>query len=473
MNEHRVDVAVIGAGTSGLVAVREIRKVTDRFLLVQDGPYGTTCARVGCMPSKALLQIAHDYHRRLFFERQGIRGAAALSVDTAAVMRRVRELRDRFAEAMIQKTQRFGPRLIRGRARFLEPSVLNVDGRIVRARRIIVATGSRPILPAAWGKLGDRVCTSDSFFERETLPTSMAVIGLGVIGLELGQAMARLGVEVLGVARSHHLGGISDPAVLDAAAGVIERDMTLWRGEPAEIAETDGGITVTAGSKRKTVDAVLVAVGRRPNLDDMGMENLNTPMRDDGVPVHDPGTLQVGKLPVFIAGDANAARPILHEAWDDGRVAGYNAVADTPACFKRRTPLHIVFSDPNIAMTGRRYAELDPGAAAVSEERFEDQSRAIIRNENVGVLRLYARSRGGRLLGAEMIAPAGEHLGHLLAWCIQRKLTVHDLLRMPVYHPVIEEGLRAALERLGRKLESPAEQPDLAFCDETPMSGLT
>ncbi len=450
MREHTVDVAVIGAGTAGLVALSEIRKVTDRFLLVQDGPYGTTCARVGCMPSKAFIQIAHDYHRRAFFEQQGIRGAAQLSLDRPAVMRRVRELRDRFAGEMVRKTDRFGDRFVKGRARFLEPSVLDVDGRIVRAKRVVIATGSRPVLPEAWRRFGERIWTSDNFFELESLPASVAVIGLGVVGLELGQAMARLGVDVVGVARSRHLAGLSDPVVVETAAENIGREMTLWRGAAAELSEEAGRLVVAAGRQRKPVDAVLVAVGRRPNIDAMGLENLGTPLRDDGVPVYDAGTLQVGQLPVFIAGDANTARPILHEAWDDGRLAGYNAVAERPECFKRRTPLHIVFTDPNIAMAGQRHGELEPGSFVVSDERFEKQARALIRNENAGVLRLYAGLESGRLLGAEMVAPAGEHLAHLLAWCIQQQLTVRDLLAMPFYHPVIEEGVRAALERLAR-----------------------
>ena len=472
MKEHHVDVAIIGAGTAGLVAIREIQKVTKNFVLIQDGPYGTTCARVGCMPSKAFIQIAHDYHRRAFFAQQGIRGAESLSLDIPAALRRVRELRDRFAGGMVKKTDRFGDKLIKGRARFLEPNVLDVDGRIIRAKSVIIATGSRPIVPDAWQKFGDRIWTSDTFFELETLPSSVAVIGLGVIGLELGQAMARLGIDVVGIARSQHLGGISDPEVLASAGEALSREMTLWRGYPADITEAGGPLTVTAGPHSNNIDAVLVATGRRPNVDDMGLDTLGLPLQENGVPEYDPETLQIGELPVFIAGDVNTARPILHEAWDDGRIAGYNAVRDKPACFVRRTPLHVVFSDPNIVMAGKMYRDLPEDGFVTSEIRFDDQGRALILNENVGILRLYARPDTGELLGAEMFAPAGEHLGHLLAWSIQQRLTVHDLLKMPFYHPVIEEGLRTALEDLARKLHDQSDAPELAFCDETSMSSL-
>lgn len=472
MQELNVDVAILGAGTAGLVSIRQIRKVTENFVLIQDGPYGTTCARVGCMPSKALIQIAHDYHRRTIFDRSGIRGGDQLSVDIPAALSRVRELRDRFAGGMMRKTEAFGDKFLQGRARFLEPTVLDVDGQIVRAKSVIIATGSRPAVPEAWHTFGDRIWTSDTFFELETLPKRVAVIGLGVIGLELGQAMARLGVDVIGVARSMHLGGLKDPEVLDVAATELGKEMTLWRGAPPDLQAEGEAIRITAGEHSAQVDAVLVATGRRPNVDDMGLETLGVALDERGVPVYDPGTLQVGNLPVYIAGDVNAARPILHEAWDDGSIAGYNAVRNQPACFKRRTPLQVTFSDPNIVAAGAPYDSLAEGAFVTGSEPFEDQARAVIRGDNIGVLRLYARPDTGELLGTEMFAPAAEHLGHLLAWCIQQRLTVHEMLKMPFYHPVIEEGLRAALEQVERNLPHAQGQPDLAFCDETAADGL-
>ncbi len=472
MQELNVDVAILGAGTAGLVSLRQIRKVTENFVLIQDGPYGTTCARVGCMPSKALIQIAHDYHRRSLFDQSGIRGSDQLSVDIPAALRRVRELRDRFAGGMMRKTEAFGKRFIQGRARFLEPNVLDVDGQIVRAKSVIIATGSRPAVPTDWQTLGDRIWTSDTFFEMETLAPRVAVIGLGVIGLELGQAMARLGVEVIGVARSMHMGGLKDPEVLDAAATAMGKEMTLWRGATPSVQAEGTAIRITAGERSALVDAVLVATGRHPNVDDMGLETLGVALDERGVPLYDPGTLQVGDLPVFLAGDVNTARPILHEAWDDGSIAGYNAVRPEPTCFKRRTPLQITFSDPNIVAAGAPFDSLSDGAFVTGSERFEDQARAVIRGDNVGILKLYARPDTGELLGSEMFAPAAEHLGHLLAWSIQQRLTVHDMLKMPFYHPVIEEGLRAALEQVERNLPHTQRQPDLAFCDETAADGL-
>ena len=473
MTALNVDVAVIGAGTAGLVALREIQKKTDRFVLIQDGPMGTTCARVGCMPSKVLIQTAEDFHRRAFLASKGICGGEALCVDGVGVMRHVRRLRDRFTDGMVEKTLRYGDRLIRGRARFLDVHRLEVDGRIIEANRIIIATGSRPTVPEAWKAFGDRLLTSDTLFELETLPASLAVIGMGVIGVELGQAMARLGVDVVGVARSGRIAGLSDPAVTESAIEAFSREFDLWSGYPAEVSADGNSFTVAAGPHKKNVDAVLVSIGRTPNVDTLGLERLGIALDGRGVPEYNPDTLQVGTLPIFIAGDANARDPILHEAWDDGRVAGYNAVHDQAACFKRRTPLKITFSDVNIVMAGQSFAQLKDSHIIIGQCRFGDQGRAVIRDQNVGLMRIYAVPQTGRLLGTVMFVPDGEHLGHLLAWAIQQRLTVFDVLRLPFYHPVIEEGLRTALQALAEQVGDKPHFPEMAFCDESPLSSLS
>ncbi len=473
MNERRVETAVLGAGTAGLVALREIRNVNEDFALVNKGHYGTTCARVGCMPSKALIQVAHDYHRRHVFGREGIGGAAGMTINLEAVMKHVRSLRDRFTGGMIKKTERFGDRNIRGHARFLEPGVIDVEGQIIHAERVVIATGTHPVVPEEWREFGDRILTSDTIFEQETIPSSMAVIGLGVIGTELGQSLARLGVEVVGIGRSDRIAGLSDPEIKQAAADILKAEFELWQGHPAELEPDGDGLRVTAGTRSRKVEKALVCIGRSPNVEGLGLENLGVELRDDGLPVYNPETLQVGDLPIFIAGDVNGDKPILHEAWDDGRIAGYNVMQDKPACFKRRTPLAVTFSDPNIAVTGRSYADLKTIPNVSGKEDFSKQGRAIIKGEDHGTLKIYASPETGRLLGSEMIAPDGEHLAHLLAWAIQKNMTVFEALRMPFYHPVTEEGVRMALQNLAAKVKTTVSPMDMTFCEETPADTLS
>ncbi len=458
MEERKVDVAIIGSGTAGLNAMGRVKRAGKDFVLINGGEPGTTCARVGCMPSKAIIQVAEDFHRRSLFEREGIEGGEYLKVDIPEAMEHTRDLRDTFVDRVLSNsTDHLSEDVfIQQYARFVEPGVVELeDGQRIRADKFVIATGSTPIVPEAWKAFGDRIVTTDEFFELEDLPASMAVIGLGVIGLELGQTIARLGVEVTGIDLAENIGGISDPEVNKAAIEVIGKEFPLWLGHGAEITEeADGRLRVTAGENSVVVDKVFASLGRRPNLDRLGLENLGIELDERGIPVYNPNTMQIGDHPLFLAGDINADRPILHEAGDEGKIAGYNAAHDEIRAFRRKTPLAIVFSDPNIISVGARFADLEPDSFKVGEMKVAPVGRALIMGKNRGTIRVYADKSSGKLLGAEMLAPRGENLGHLLAWCIQKEMTVGELIQMPFYHPVMEEALQAALTSLYHQVEA-------------------
>lgn len=458
-----LDVIVVGAGSAGLAAIREVSKRTDRFLLVNDGPYGTTCARVGCMPSKVLIEAANAFHRREMFETLGIRGANGLSVDLPAVLQRVRALRDDFVAGTLKLTDRLGERSIAGRARLLGPDRIDVDGREFRARSIVLATGSRPVVPRPWQALGERLLTTDTLFEQRTLPARVAVVGLGAIGVEIAQALSRLGIEVSAFDAAERLAGLADPAVEAALRDALGSEFRIRTGVAVELAPSADGVEISAGDERIVVDAVLAAVGRRPNIDGLGLETLGVELDERGMPPVDPSTMRIGDLPVFLAGDANGDRALLHEAADEGHIAGLNAVAPQPICFDRRTPMGVVFCAPNVATVGLRFDQLDESRTIVGEADFHRQSRARMTGRDRGIARVYADRESGRLLGAAMCVPDAEHMAHMLVLAVGQSLTVGDMLRMPVYHPVLEEGLRGAFRDLARQLPD-AGDSDLAAC---------
>ncbi len=464
MNEAILDVVVIGAGTAGLAAVREIRKRTERFVLIDDGNWGTTCARDGCMPSKALIEAADALHRRHAFDAFGIRGADALRADVPAVLARVRALRDRFVAGVRKISDGLGERAITGRARIVAPDCVEVDGRRLHTRRIVVATGSVPIVPAPWRALGDRVLTTDTLFEQEDLPARVAVLGMGAIGTEIAQAMSRLGVVVTAFGADEQVAGVHDPVVSATLLDALRQEFAVHVGAPAVVSEgADGTLRVSNGRQEVQVDAVLAALGRRPAVDGLGLDTLGVPLDEHGLPPVDPTTMRVDGLPVFIAGDANAQMPLQHEAADEGHIAGLIAAGAVARRFRRRVALSIVFCDPEVAVVGQRFSQLRSDDVLVGEYRFERQGRARIAQRNHGVVRLYAARGIGLLLGAELCVPAGGHLAHLLALAVERTLTVHDLLRMPFYHPVLEEGLRSALRAVAAQLP-PCSESDLAGC---------
>jgi len=459
---RNVKVAILGAGTAGLTALGVVRKHTDDFVIINDGAYGTTCARVGCMPSKALIHIANDYHRRATFDAVGIRGGDGLRMDVGDALAWVRSYRDARVAPSLRPTDRVGERNIPGRASFEAPDVLRVERaeggeERIRAEAVIVATGSSPIVPAAWRSFGDRILTTDTLFEQRDLPRRIAVVGLGAIGLEMGQALARLGLEVSAFELRDSVAALTDPELQAEAARLFAEEFALHLGHGVEINAAGNALRVVAGGHEATVDAVLAALGRRPNVADLGLERLGLQLDARGLPPFDPHTTQVGDLPVYLAGDVDADRVVMHEASDEGFLAAWNAVHG-PTRFRRRTPLTIAFTDPEIAMVGLPYAALPEGSVRASHD-FSRQGRALAMRSAAGRLEVFAEPGSGRLLGAELMTPHGEHLAHLLALAIERELSVAEVLTMPVYHPVLEEGLRSALRSLAKKAydEAPLE----------------
>ncbi|MDX1757882.1 MAG: dihydrolipoyl dehydrogenase, partial [Marinobacter sp.] len=439
MDKRDVDVAIIGAGTAGLVAYRAALKHTDSVVLIEGGPYGTTCARVGCMPSKLLIAAADAAHE---VARAGLFGVHAeqVTVDGKAVMARVRAERDRFVGSVLDSVERLpDDHKVRGQARFLDAQRLVIDDRLeLRAHRVVIATGSRPNIPAFLEGAGDRLLVNDDLFELKELPTSVAVFGPGVIGLELGQALSRLGVRVRMFGVGGGVGPIRDGSIRDRALDCFNDEFPLDPdARVSTVTRTEAGVAVTfsdagRGEVTETFDYLLAATGRRPNVDQLDLPRADLPLDDRGVPLFDRFTLQCGDRPVFIAGDANNDLPLLHEAADEGRIAGDNAgrYPDTRSGL-RRVPLAVVFTDPQIATVGLtidQVAERCRDWYAVGEVSFEDQGRSRVMGRNRGLLRVYAEQGSGLFLGAEMFGPAAEHIGHLLAWAAQKRMTVSEML---------------------------------------------
>jgi dihydrolipoamide dehydrogenase len=459
--EKKVDVAILGSGTAGLNATSQVGPSGKSFVLINGGEPGTTCARVGCMPSKALIQVAEDYHRRTHLGRYGVDGHTELSIDIPEALEHVQDLRDNFVDRVLtNSTDNMGDKFIESYARFADPHTLELDnGDRVVAERIVIATGSRPMVPKAWAQYGERVMTTDTFFEQEDLPQSVAVVGLGVIGLELGQSLSRLGVNVTGFDMAETIGGATDPAVSSMALEIMQRDFPIHLGRPVEIEEEGDKLRVSNGEQSVVVDKVLASLGRTPNVEGLLLENAGIELDVTGIPLYNPNTMQCGDSHVFIAGDVNGERPILHEAGDEGKIAGYNATQDEVTAFRRKVPLAINFCDPNICLTGASYASIDLSQTAVGEVKLAPVGRAMIMGQNRGIIRVYADKQSGHIVGSEMITTRGENLAHLLSWAITQELTVGQLIQMPFYHPVIEEALQAALNNLYAQVEKKNPSP--------------
>ncbi len=446
---RKVDVVVIGAGSAGVTAVFTLLNAKKSVVLINSGPEGSTCTRVGCMPSKALIEAATAYHTRERMDMFGLRGSGHLTVDGPAVMARVRAVRNMLVKAVVGRYHAVldETQFIDGHARIVAPGCVEVNGEHIETSAIIIATGSSPVLPPSFRALGEALLTTDTLFEEADLPKSLAVIGLGAIGCEIGQAMARLGVEVYGFDAAPAVAGIKDPVIAEKMMNYFRQDMSITTGTQVTPAlGSDGRVNIQAGEQRYTVERVLASIGRRPNVGNLGLERLGVVLDAHGMPPFDRETLQIADLPVYIIGDANADRPLLHESADEGMIAAVNIIAGRRQPFRRRVPLAVAFTAPQIASVGAQLDELDAEATVIGVGYAEMNGRARTKGMTNGLIRIYADKNNGRLLGAALAITDAEHMAHWLALAIEQEMTLIECLGTPFYHPVLEETLRDALQ---------------------------
>lgn len=458
----KYDVVIIGAGSAGLSARRIIEKKTKNYLVVDHGILGTTCARVGCMPSKVLIQTANDFHRRHKLQEQGILGGESLSVDTQQVMAHTRKLRDRFVGDVTKSMQEWMTTHFRAKkATFIDDHTLDLEGEKIAAEKIIIATGSRPMIPEQWKDFSEYFITSDQIFELPELPSSIATIGLGVIGVELGQALNRLGTKSVGIAARKSIAGLSDPELIDYFISTLSKEMPLDFTGVKEFKKVGSKIEITTQQQTYLVDRILLSVGRKPQLESLQFEKTGLSLNSQGMPNFNPHTMQIENSNIYIAGDVNKFRPLLHEASDEGVIAALNALNDNNMPYGRRTFLGVTFSDPNVAVVGKSYRDLitEQCEFITGQVSFEGQGRSLVKLKNKGILKIYANKENGKILGSEMIGPSIEHLAHLVSWSIQQDMSTFDMLTMPFYHPVVEEGLRTALREVQSQISDDVTLP--------------
>ena len=301
------------------------------------------------------------------------------------------------------------------------------------------------------------MCSSDL----NTLPKSIAIIGSGVIALEIAQAMHRLGVETTIFARSKRIGIFTSPKLQQLAQEELSKELNfLFETLPHEVKSTSDGVILNykIDEKEKSiqVEYVLSATGRSSLLDTLKLENIDKSFKDIKLLPINAKTKQLDNYPIFIAGDAYTSTPLQHEAAHEGKKVVHNCL-NYPQLnsVKTLSPLGIVFSHPEMAIVGQSYKQLKDNRVdfVTGEASYERQGRAIVLGKNKGAIEVYIERESQKLLGAELFTEATEHMAHLLSWIIGEELTLNDILEKPFYHPTLEEGLRTALKHARRQLK--------------------
>lgn len=447
------DIIIIGAGTAGISAYKEAIKHTQNILIINKGPWDTTCARVGCMPSKVLISSANRMHDIQHADEVSL--AVQSQIDTTHVMSHVRQLRDSFTAATIKDVEKWeATHKVSAEAKFINANTVEAAGQQYQAKAFILAVGSTPSYNAECkNSLQHRLITSDDIFELPELPKSLAVIGSGVIALELAQAMTRLGVKTTIFARSRKIGSLTSPELQSVAQDVLSQQLDIhFEVLPEHVSLKDDKVHITYHENGLNhsceVDYVLVATGRRSLLPSLALDKIDPRFQDtQNLPVNE-ATKQLSDYPIFIIGDALTSKPIQHEAATDGRNIVKNCLNyPNVEAINSIGPLAIVFSSPEMAIAGLSHKQLlqQHILFVTGKASYERQGRARVLGKNKGAVEVYVDVQSRKLLGVELFVESAEHMAHLLSWIIAEGLTVDEVLAKPFYHPTLEEGLRTAL----------------------------
>ena len=454
------DIIIIGAGTAGISAYKEAILHTQNILIINQGPWDTTCARVGCMPSKVLISSANRMYDIQHADEVALSSAGI--VDSSKVMSHVRKLRDQFTSATVNDVERWNPEhKISATAKFIDASTVEAAGKRYQAKSFIIAVGSTPNFDTDWKKtLQDRLITSDEIFELPQLPESMAVIGSGVIAIELAQAMTRLGVKTTLFARSRKVGALTSPELQQLAQDVLSQELDIrFEVLPEQVSLNNDKVQLDFKQNNQAhtleVDYLLAATGRRSLLDSLQLENIDPAFSDLKNLDVDNASKQLADYPIFIIGDAHTRNPIQHVAATDGRNVVHNCLNfPNVQALNPQSPLAIVFSAPEMAIAGLSHKQLlqNHTLFVTGKVSFERQGRATVLGKNKGAAEVYVDVQSRKLLGAELFVESAEHMAHLLSWIISEGLTIDEILAKPFYHPTLEEGLRTALVKALKQL---------------------
>lgn len=452
------DTIVIGAGPGGYVAAIRAAQLGQKVTIVEKGELGGVCLNVGCIPSKALLSASHRFHNAQHSEDMGvIAEKVALNFD------KVQEFKNGVVNKLtggvagLLKGNKVG--VVKGEAYFVDENNLKVmtekASQTYTFKNAIIATGSRPIEIPNF-KFGERVIDSSGALALKDVPKKLVVVGGGYIGSELGTAFANFGSEVTILEGAKDiLGGFEKQMTQIVKKGLKAKGVDIVTEAMAKSAEeTDNGVKVTyeAGGETKEIEAdyVLVTVGRRPNTDELGLEELGLKMSDRGlVEVDDQTRTSVENI--FAIGDIVAGPPLAHKASYEAKVAAEAISGEKSAVDYLGIPA-VCFTEPELATVGHTEASAKEEGLEVKASKFPfaANGRALALNETNGFVKLVTLKENGLLVGAQVAGANASDVIAELGLAIESGMTAEDISLTIHAHPTLGEiSMEAAEVALG------------------------
>jgi mercury(II) reductase len=455
-NGHH-DLAVVGAGSAGFSAAIAAAELGAQVALIGHGAIGGTCVNIGCVPSKTLIRAVETLHRAAGAARfAGMEGRAWIRDWRAVIAQKdalVAGLRQaKYADLLPAYS---GVGYIEGPARLVQGGVA-VNGRTIRANRIVVATGARPAIPDIPG-IGDVPClTSTTALDLEELPGSLLVIGGGYIGAEIAQMLARAGVQVTIVCRSRLLPA-AEPDIGEALTGYFrDEGIRLESGVTyKDIARTARGVALRVvrdgREDRLEAEQVLVATGRRPNTEGLGLDDSGIRLDARGAIVVDD-RMRTSKPGIYAAGDVTGRDQFVYMAAYGAKLAAENALNGDARRYDATAMPSVVFTDPQVASVGLTETAARAQGLRVRSSvlPLEYVPRALAARDTRGLIKLVAETETGRLVGAHILAPEGADSIQTAVLAIKYGLTVNDLAATIFPYLTTVEGLKLAAQSFDR-----------------------
>ncbi|MBI1774458.1 MAG: mercury(II) reductase [Proteobacteria bacterium] len=453
----RYDLAVIGAGSAGFSAAITAAELGAHVALIGHGTIGGTCVNIGCVPSKTLIRATETLHHAETAARfAGIRAEGRIA-DWRAVVRQKDELVSSLRQAKYVDLLPSYNTLayLEGQARLVDGGVA-IDGRLVKAAKIVVATGAAPALPPIPGIEAVPYLTSTTALELERLPKSLLVIGGGYIGCELGQMFARAGVKVTIAFRTRLLPE-AEPEIGEALTRYFRDESIVVRGGLTyrDIRQGPDGVTlsVLAGGAAESIEAeqVLVTTGRQPNTKSLGLAAAGVELlANGGIKVDD--RMRTSKPGVYAAGDVTGRDQFVYMAAYGARIAAANALNGDSQRYDAAAMPAVVFTDPQVASVGLTEAKARRQGFEVKTSALplEYVPRALAARDTRGLIKLVAEAKSGKLLGAHILAPEGADSIQTAALAIKCGLTVGQLAETIFPYLTTVEGLKLAAQTFNK-----------------------
>jgi mercuric reductase len=456
--EYDYDLAVIGSGGGAFAAAIRAVESGARVVMIERGTIGGTCVNVGCVPSKTLLRAAETYHRAAHHPFEGIETKAG-AVDYGALVTQKDGLvgdlqKAKYADLIGE----YGWDFVEGEASFEDGETLRVGERTIRAGAYLIATGARPTVPEVPGLEVAGYLTSTTNMEQDRLPGSVLVIGAGYVGLEQGQLLGRLGVEVTLMQRGPRLLPDGEPEVSEAMREGLEREglevltgVRIERAEKAQDGKKHLHLTVDGEERVLEGDEILVAAGRRPNVEELGLDRAGVELDERGA-VRVDGGLGTTNPRVWAVGDVTLGPQYVYVAAHEGAMAADNALSGAGRTLDFSALPGVMFTDPQVATVGltEARARAEGRDVEASVLPLSAVPRALVNRDTLGVVKLVAEKGTGRLLGAHVAAENAGEVIYAATLAVRFGLTASDLAGGFAPYLTMSEGLKLAAQTFGR-----------------------